>query len=676
MEIENNVEGILERDGMNSHSKVIMDVDIVSGSSARRPDGDMNMEPCAHQIEILHFNDVYEVEARAREPVGGVARFISRLRQHPEAIILFSGDALAPSLMSTVTKGEHMVKFLNMMDIRVACIGNHEFDFGVEHLEEKCVAKTTFPWLCSNAWHVTTGHRLAGAAESIVVEHQGVKIGLMGLIEEEWLATLATIERDEVLYTDYVQVAKDLCAKLRDAGATVIVALTHMRTPNDRRLAEHVPELDLILGGHDHEVVREVVSGVPIIKSGSDFRNFTKLTLKLDARRRKQGEIGYELAEICQNDAEDPTAAQLVAEYQQELARSMDKVLGELGCSMDATFAHIRSRETNTGNWIADAIRDGIENAGTHVDAVLLNSGTLRADDVFPPGPFLMKDLVTLLPMLDELCVLQMTGAQLLEALENGVSMYPKLEGRFPCVSGIRFEFDAAMPPTNRIIPGTLQVGERPLDLSASYNVATKYYLASGKDGYTVFTKCNVISDGEGTPLLPDLIRQQFSTVHHLNAHLDLNGSSPPSPQPSPCDSPTASSSPRLPSSPSSPERGGGVSRGGSVQGLLQQQHIQALQRNIHIAAMAPSGDTTIDSLPPAAAARPPRIHQIAHLPSSADLEALLAGGEGDPKHLWPYQSPSHTHPVRIHGRFQIFARVDGRLVCRNGIKHRRESME
>eukprot|EP00961_Rhodomonas_salina_P018973 255655-Rhodomonas_salina.1 len=120
-----------------------------------------------------------------------------------------------------------------------------------------------------------------------------------------------------------------------------------------------------------------------------------------------------------------------------------------------------------------------------------------------------MKDLVTLLPMLDELCVLQMTGAQLLEALENGVSMYPKLEGRFPCVSGIRFEFDAAMPPTNRIIPGTLQVGERPLDLSASYNVATKYYLASGKDGYTVFTKCNVISDGEGTPLLPDLIRQQ-----------------------------------------------------------------------------------------------------------------------------------------------------------------------
>lgn len=203
MEIENNVEGILERDGMNSHSKVIMDVDIVSGSSARRPDGDMNMEPCAHQIEILHFNDVYEVEARAREPVGGVARFISRLRQHPEAvclllfpqlsvhlphlhpsiwatalhitnslsvalqIILFSGDALAPSLMSTVTKGEHMVKFLNMMDIRVACIGNHEFDFGVEHLEEKCVAKTTFPWLCSNAWHVTTGHRLAGAAESV-----------------------------------------------------------------------------------------------------------------------------------------------------------------------------------------------------------------------------------------------------------------------------------------------------------------------------------------------------------------------------------------------------------------------------------------------------------------------------------------------------------------------------
>ncbi len=75
-----------------------------------------NLEPrCSRpnqrseSLQILHFNDVYEVEPRTREPVGGVARFIGKLKTYPEACVLFSGDSLAPSLMSTVTKGEHMV---------------------------------------------------------------------------------------------------------------------------------------------------------------------------------------------------------------------------------------------------------------------------------------------------------------------------------------------------------------------------------------------------------------------------------------------------------------------------------------------------------------------------------------------------------------------------------------
>ncbi|KAJ1484642.1 Metallo-dependent phosphatase-like protein, partial [Baffinella frigidus] len=475
----------------------------------------------ANEVTLLHFNDVYEVQSRVREPVGGVARFIEKLRQYPDAVTLFSGDALAPSLLSTVTKGEHMVKFLNMMNIRAACMGNHDFDFGVEHLRDWCLPESNFPWLLSNAWHTDSGELLAGGRRSLVIEHRGRRLGVMGLIEEEWLATLATLERDEVIYRDYVEVAKEIVAELHQQGTPpprvdCVIALTHMRKPNDRRLAEHVPELDLILGGHDHEVYSEVVNGVPIIKSGTDFRDLTRLSLQVGAAGggvRNRPRVSWEHEEVTSDIGECAEASALVHVYSDALAKSMEKVLGELGCSMDARFEHIRTRETNCGNWVSDCVRDGVENSGIHVDVVLINSGTLRADDVFPPGPFLMRDLVTLLPMLDELAVIALTGEQMVEALENGVSMFPKLEGRFPCVSGIKFEFSPSLPAGNRVIRDTVVVNGVAIELEKEYNLVTKAYLASGRDGYEVFQKGRMVRDGEGSPLLADIIRAQFAAI-------------------------------------------------------------------------------------------------------------------------------------------------------------------
>ena len=79
-------------------------------------------------------------------------------------------------------------------------------------------------------------------------------------MEREWLDTLATINPEEVTYTDYVEAGKMLAWELRDKGCEYIIALTHMRTPNDIRLAENVDEIDLILGGHDHVYEKKMVS--------------------------------------------------------------------------------------------------------------------------------------------------------------------------------------------------------------------------------------------------------------------------------------------------------------------------------------------------------------------------------------------------------------------------------
>lgn len=103
--------------------------------------------------------------------------------------------------------------------------------------------------------------------------------------------------------------------------------------------------------------------------------------------------------------------------------------------------------------------------ASTHSDCAILNSGTLRSDRIHPKGEFKLRDLVTIMPMMDPIIVLSATGEQIWKALENGVSQWPKLEGRFPQVAGLRFAFDPSKPPKQRIDPTYIKIGDEYLDL-------------------------------------------------------------------------------------------------------------------------------------------------------------------------------------------------------------------
>ena len=132
-----------------------------------------------------------------------------------------------------------------------------------------------------------------------------------------------------------------------------------------------------------------------------------------------------------------------------------------------------------------------------------------------------MKEFVSLLPMVDELCVLEMDTDQLVRALENGVSQYPRLEGRFPQVSGVSFSFDASQPAGSRVVRDSVQVGGKPLGEKPSYTVCVKAYLALGKDGYDVFKECKVVLDSEAAPVLPTLVRNYFTHFGVLNGYRD-----------------------------------------------------------------------------------------------------------------------------------------------------------
>ncbi|XP_045127274.1 5'-nucleotidase-like isoform X3 [Portunus trituberculatus] len=461
-------------------------------------------------ITILHFNDVYNVEEQATEPKAGAARFKTALRSlaDKDPLILFSGDILAPSIMSSFTKGEQMVPVMNQFGIHCAVFGNHDFDFGLERLVD-VAERTHFPWLMSNVEDNETGQPLAGGILTHTMNWHGWKIGLVGLVEKEWLETLATINADEVTFTDYVDRGRELASSLKKEGCDYVIALTHMRTPNDIRLAENVEEIDLILGGHDHVYEELKVNGKIILKSGTDFREFSALTLTQQSKG-----VNVDIKKVVVDSLFEPDAElkEALFEYEEIVGKKMEEDLGCFSVDLDGRFSSIRTSETNLGNFVCDIML-----ASCNGDVALLNSGTLRSDRIHPKGEFKMRDLMTILPMLDPLLVLEITGEKLLAALENGVSQYPKLEGRFPQVAGVQFAFDANGEPGSRVVMDSVKIGDEYLDLTSTYRLVTKAYMKDGRDGYNMLVDCPILQDEEQCPMLSTAVQNHFTAIQsHL----------------------------------------------------------------------------------------------------------------------------------------------------------------
>ncbi|EFX89030.1 hypothetical protein DAPPUDRAFT_304700 [Daphnia pulex] len=463
-------------------------------------------------LTILHFNDVYNVESVNTEPVGGAARFCTAFKSfsHLHPLVLFSGDVFAPSFMSTFTKGEQMVPVLNALNIQCAVYGNHDFDFGIDVLKQR-VEATTFPWLMSNVIDNETRRPLADGKCSLVSDWHGTRIGLVGLVEKEWLDTLSAVDPEHVTYTDYVECGRLLARNLKDIqGCRTVIALTHMRTPNDLRLAKEVEEIDLILGGHDHVSEFIEVENRCIIKSGTDFRQFSEITMRFSDEKEKPS-ISVRLMDVTSQYDEDVDLKKVLDGFTGVIGEKMEEVLGEFTVPLDSLFASVRTSETNLGNFICD-----IMVAATDSDLALLNSGTLRSDKIHPPGPFKIRDLSQILPMLDPLIVVEISGEDLLAALENGVCMYPKLVGRFLQVGGMSFAFDPTKPPLQRVDPRFVRIGDQYLELKTKYRLVTKAYMMAGKNGFDVMKRQKILVDEEDSLPLNCVVQNHFQAIQKL----------------------------------------------------------------------------------------------------------------------------------------------------------------
>ena len=223
--------------------------------------------PEGSKLRILHFGDCYNIQEED-DGSGGAAKFVTALdhyreeaKSDSEVVTLFAGDMFGPSLISTVFEGQQLVEPFNQMKIDAAVIGNHELDFGIARLEE-IVKQIKQPngqceWIMSNLHKKESGDTLAEMTESYIIEKGPFKIGLIGIAEQEWLDTFNDLE-EELVLSDQVETSNRLLKQLREEeGCNMIIALTHAWLKNDQELAKSVPGIDLILGGHDHDIYLE-----------------------------------------------------------------------------------------------------------------------------------------------------------------------------------------------------------------------------------------------------------------------------------------------------------------------------------------------------------------------------------------------------------------------------------
>ena len=493
-----------------NHAK--LEAKLAAATSEAKPSSEPTM------LTFLHINDVYKILPRKknREPAGGLARMATLIDGHASSdpIITMGGDFMSPSVMSTFTKGAHMIDAMNHIGVKYGILGNHEFDFGMETLEARINgdadldddgvsdnAKSATTWLLSNVVDTTTGKPPCGAVESVLFMHQGVKVGMIGLVED-WVSVLGKVPSGRLAHTSQHEVGRRLCAELREQGAQMVVAITHNRIGEDRKLAEACQGIDLILGGHDHFLDSFQVGCVTCAKAGVDFRHLAVIKAAVPSAAdtkagvRAQVQWPIEMTPTAQSVAEQPTAKALCDRYGAVMEKRMGVTIAINGSdAVDTSEALVRVQESSAGNLFTDIFR-----AQMNADVCFANGGAFRGSKKFAPGPFSRLDVYTIFPFDGQIVKLAVTGEDLWELAENGVSCSPAEDGRFPSVSGMAFGFRPSSPRDARVEWLKVHGKDVPRGSQERFTLATSTYLAAGKEGADCIEDAERLVDDEFGP--------------------------------------------------------------------------------------------------------------------------------------------------------------------------------
>jgi len=428
-------------------------------------------------IAILQLNDVYEMTPLGADGgYGGLARVASLrqrlLQETPHVLTILAGDVLSPSALSLAVvdgaplAGKQMVAAFNALGADYMTFGNHEFDLKREAFLAR-LAESRFKWVSANVFD-QNGKPFPDVPSHVIREFKtGDRVARVGLFG----VTLNKKQADYVSYNaDYVAVAKEQVAALKAKGADIIVAITHLAIDDDMRLAAAVPEIDLSLGGHEHEnvLVRRGSDFTPVAKADANARTvyIHRLSYSPDT---KQVTVSSRLRVVDASLPDEPKTAAVVNRWIDSAFNSFrqqgldpKKAVATTPVDLDGMEASVRNKSTELTRIIAQGMVDAVEGA----ELAVFNGGSIRIDDVIPAGQTItVYDVMRILPFGGVVVLGRVKGDKLASVLTSGV----KNEGTGGFLHYANVEAK----------DGAWLINGAPLDPSKTYKIAINDYLFS-----------------------------------------------------------------------------------------------------------------------------------------------------------------------------------------------------
>ena len=446
-------------------------------------------------LTFIQINDVYEIAPMQGGKIGGVARVATlkkqELAKNPNTVMVMAGDFLSPSVYNSLKhegksiRGKQMVESLNSAGLDLAVFGNHEFDIKENELQER-INESAFKWIASNTFHQTksgvspfiksTSSGNESLPESYIMNIQDedgtkAKIGFIGL-------TLPFNNAEYVAYTDEFEVAQKLYGELKDS-CDAVVAITHLAVEQDSILARRIPGLALIMGGHEHDMQFKKIGDIYITKAHANAKSAYVNYLTINVKN-KTTSVVPELRMIDAAIEEDPSTALVVKKWMDigernyaALGFNAKRIIRAEGEPLDGREEMIRSGQTNLTRIAVSAMEKAVPTA----DVVLLNSGSIRVDDVIQM-PVTEYDIIRSLPYGGSILEVDMRGNLLIKVLEAG---------RNNVGSGGFLQYSSALNYNAQLKGWTLK--EVPIDPGKIYHVGLTDFLMTGGEANMGFLK-------------------------------------------------------------------------------------------------------------------------------------------------------------------------------------------
>ena len=439
------------------------------------------------KVTLLLTNDIYKLDGAG--PRGGFARLAGVVEAERakggNLIYAHAGDTISPSLMSSFDQGKHVIDLLNTMPPDVFVPGNHEYDFGRDVFQAR-MGEAKFPLFAANLLG-PDDKLLPGFAATKIYEFGSAKIGLIGLTADD---SPVKSSPGDLKFLPTVETGIAEAAKLRQAGADLVVAVAHANRAQDRAMFES-HAFDVILSGDDHDLALLFDGKSVLVESKEEAEYVTAVDLAIDVEN-KDGNRSVkwwpefrviDTATVTPNAATEAKTKQ----YEDVLSKELDVALGTTETPLDSRKATVRGEEAAIGNLITDAMR-----MATGADVAITNGGGIRGNKEYAAGTTLARrDVLSELPFGNKTVLIEAKGATILAALENGVGQVEQAAGRFPQVSGLKAKVDLKKAAGSRVV--AVEIGGQPLDPAKTYRIATNDFMLRGGDGYVMFADGKVI---------------------------------------------------------------------------------------------------------------------------------------------------------------------------------------